>query len=727
MQKRKIELLAPAGNMDALKAAVAAGCDAVYLGSTLFSARAFAGNFDHDQMIEAIRYCHDRDVRVYVTMNTLLYETEIDNAMKEAGFLYEQGADALLVQDFGLFHRLRIEYPDFELHCSTQMHIHNPAGCEFMKKMGAARAVVARETPIEVVKECVKTGIDIEVFAYGAICISYSGQCLMSSAIKHRSGNRGMCAQLCRLRYAPVRDGIAKKDPEGEYLLSPKDLNVIDEIPELIEAGVCSLKIEGRMKRPEYVWLVTRTFREAIDAYYEGRVYKVSEERLRQLMLMFNRGFSEGHLFHADMDDRMSHYRPNHRGVEIGRVLKYENNRVQVKLSAPLYQHDGLRILNEPHDTGLTAVRIWKKDLLVNEAAAGDVVWLECKSLPHPRRNQPLQKTSDSRLLDLIAEKIHDQQKLCPVSLSYEAEIGKPLKLTASDGRGNTVSACSEQIIEAAEKAPLAEEKLKSNLAKAGEFPYMLSVSGTMNGKIFLPVSVLNETRRKVLSRLQEQRFHLQNRAGHQPYAFHLEDPYAHTYDLLVEGAEGMELPENCLALNAKNELPVVSETEHDKLKLISGVIREPGALNQDLSHVIAGMNLNCCNSYSLAFLLNVPGVDSAIFSSECTNAEIERILKAAEARYGFVPVTYRLVYGRRTLMYIKQGFMNAMPEYMKDMEGRIYPLFRNGDTVEVLEPEPYCSDNPYCSGSYVILREEPEEKKKEIIREAYEEIHERV
>ena len=128
MQKRKIELLAPAGNMDALKAAVAAGCDAVYLGSTLFSARAFAGNFDHDQMIEAIRYCHDRDVRVYVTMNTLLYESEIDNAMKEAGFLYEQGADALLVQDFGLFHRLRIEYPDFELHCSTQMHIHNPAG-----------------------------------------------------------------------------------------------------------------------------------------------------------------------------------------------------------------------------------------------------------------------------------------------------------------------------------------------------------------------------------------------------------------------------------------------------------------------------------------------------------------------------------------------------------------------------------------------------------------------
>ena len=727
MQNRKIELLAPAGNMDALKAAVSAGCDAVYLGSTLFSARAFAGNFDHDQMTEAIRYCHDRNVRVYVTMNTLLYETEIGNAMEEAGFLYEQGADALLVQDFGLFHRLRIEYPDFELHCSTQMHIHNPAGCEFMKKMGASRAVVARETPIEIVRECVKTGIDIEVFAYGAICISYSGQCLMSSAIKHRSGNRGMCAQLCRLRYAPIRNGIARQDPEGEYLLSPKDLNVIDQIPELIEAGVCSLKIEGRMKRPEYVWLVTRTFREAIDAYYAGKPYQVSRQRLRELMLMFNRGFSEGHLFHAGLEDRMSHFRPNHRGVEIGRVLRYENNRVQVKLSAPLYQHDGLRILNEPHDTGLTAVRIWKKDLLVNEAGAGDVVWLECKSLPHPRRNQPLQKTSDARLLDQIAGAIHDQPKVCPVSLSYEAEIGKPLKLTVSDERGNQVSACSDQVIEAAEKAPLTKEKLESNLAKAGEFPYLLQVSGTMDQNIFLPVSLLNETRRRALSGLQAKRFHLRQRAGHKPYVFHLDDPHAHAYDLLVEGAEGMNLPENCLSLDSDHEFPVVCEKEHAKLKLISGVIREPGALNQNLSHVIAGMNLNCCNSYSLAFLLSVPGVDSVIFSSECTNAEIDRILKAAEARFGFVPVTYRLVYGRRTLMYIKQGFMNAMPESMKDMEGRVYPLIRNDEIAEVLEPEPYCSDNPYCSGSYVILKEEPEEKKKEIILEAYEEIHERV
>ena len=195
--QKKIELLAPAGNMDALTAAVEAGCDAVYLGITNYSARAFAGNFTHEEFRKAVRYCHIRDVKVYVTMNTLLFEREMDLAMKEVDFLYHADADALLIQDFGLFHRVRVEYPDFEVHCSTQMHIHNPAGCQFMKEQGAARAVLARETPIEVIRECIKTGIEIEVFSYGALCVSYSGQCLMSEAIKNRSGNRGTCAQMC--------------------------------------------------------------------------------------------------------------------------------------------------------------------------------------------------------------------------------------------------------------------------------------------------------------------------------------------------------------------------------------------------------------------------------------------------------------------------------------------------------------------------------------------------
>ncbi|MBO7703934.1 MAG: U32 family peptidase, partial [Solobacterium sp.] len=396
---KKIELLSPAGNPESLKAAVQGGCDAVYLGVTNFGARAFAGNFNHEELLEAVTYCHTRGVKVYVTMNTLLFEEEIDNAMKEVEFLYEADVDALLIQDFGLFHRVRIEFPDFEVHCSTQMHIHNPAGCRFMKEMGASRAVVARETPIEVIRECVKTGIEIEVFAYGALCVSYSGQCLMSESVKHRSGNRGVCAQMCRLRFYESDGNVRLNTGKGEYALAMKDLSLIDEIPELIEAGAVSLKIEGRMKRREYVYLVTKTFREAIDAYYRNEEYHVSAERLHELESLFHRGFTKGHAFHDDEAHRMTSFRPNHMGVEIGKVVRFHNGKVTVKLSESLSQHDGLRILNRPADTGLTAVRIEKNGKLVNHAEAGDTVILDCKSKPAPKPGQPLLKTSDTELM----------------------------------------------------------------------------------------------------------------------------------------------------------------------------------------------------------------------------------------------------------------------------------------------------------------------------------------
>ena len=396
---KKVELLAPAGNMEALKAAVNAGCDAVYLGLKSFSARAFAGNFSHEEFIEAIHYCHTRNVKIYCTINTMLYETEIENAKKEVDFLYEDDCDAILIQDLGLFHYVRTCYPDMPVHCSTQMHIHNLKGVEFMKNQGVERVVLARETPIEIIQQACQMGVEIEVFTYGAICISYSGQCMMSASVKNRSANRGMCAQCCRLKYTRV-DGSHFK--EGDYILSPKDLNVIDQLPSLLDAGVSSLKIEGRMKRSEYVYLVIKTFREAIDAYYANKTYHVSSERLKQLEEMFYRGFSNGHLFHDDVTHRMSQYRPNHQGIAIGKVLAYRNGRVQVKLSDDLYQNDGLRIINEPHDTGLSAIKIYKNDLLVNHAKVNDIVWITCPSDPAPKKGQILRKTTDTHLLNWI-------------------------------------------------------------------------------------------------------------------------------------------------------------------------------------------------------------------------------------------------------------------------------------------------------------------------------------
>ena len=716
---KKTELLAPAGNMDALKAAVAAGCDAVYLGLQIFSARAFAGNFSHEELQEAVRYCHIRDVRVYVTVNTMLFETEIENAKKEIDFLYRIDVDALLIQDLGLFHYVRTCYPDFDVHCSTQMHIHNLAGVRFMQEEGAARAVIARETPLELIREICATGMEVEAFVYGAICISYSGQCLMSSSVKNRSANRGMCAQCCRLKYYPDSGSFS----EGEYILSPKDLNVINELPQLLDTGVCSLKIEGRMKRPEYVYIVTRTFREAIDAYYEGRPYKVSAQRMKDLMLMFNRGFSKGHLFHASTEERMSHYRPNHVGVNIGTVLQYKDGQVQVKLTDTLYQHDGLRILNEPHDTGLTAVKITMNGKLVAKAEKGDVVWLECTAKPKPRKGQKLQKTTDAVLLEKIRRQIGTVRQ-SPVRLTYTARINRPFAVQAEDDRGNSVWYESSFITQKAKNAPLSSERIAEALKKTGEEPYeVISVEGEMDD-IFLPVSVLNEARRAVLQQLSDIRAILHgDRSEPLPYQVSLSEPEVRTRQLLVSERD-MDIPEDP-RWTVADETAVVDENLADGCQKENMVLSEIGDLYQIKEGCIGGMTLNIANSYSIAYAMK-KGLTSVILSSEMNNDQIRMTLEAFEKRYGFVPKVYRLVYGRRVLMYIKDHFRkDTSLNAINDLHGNNYKVVYNSKQAEILEPQAYVSSNPYCWGSYLIPDASADYK--EIVEEAYEEIHGRI
>lgn len=297
---KKVELLAPAGSFECLQAAVQNGCNAVYLGGSMFGARAFANNFDKEEIIQAIHYAHGYGVKVYVTMNTLIYEEEMEEALAYAKFLYEENVDALIIQDLGLFDACHQLYPDFELHASTQMHIHNEAGIRLLQEAGAKRVVVPRETSIEEIKQYAKQSVDLEVFVQGALCVSYSGQCFMSAKELSRSGNRGECAQMCRMRYRLVKDEQGKQmyiDSDGAYLLSPKDLNTLSHVPDLINAGVASFKIEGRMKRPAYVALMVSYYRKAIDAYYQNKKLDIPEAN-KQMQMMFHRGFSEGHLFH---------------------------------------------------------------------------------------------------------------------------------------------------------------------------------------------------------------------------------------------------------------------------------------------------------------------------------------------------------------------------------------------------------------------------------------------
>ena len=734
---KKAELLAPAGNMEALKAAVAGGADAVYLGGQNFSARAQAGNFSHEELTEAVRYCHIHDVSVYVTMNTLVYEEEMEAAKREVRFLYQIGVDALLIQDLGLFHWIRTCFPEFPLHCSTQMHIHNPAGTEVMRNAGAARVVLARETPIEIVRECCRKGIEIETFVYGALCISYSGQCLMSAVTKGRSGNRGVCAQCCRLRYR-WNDGTASiDDPRGQYLLSPRDLNVLEELPVLLEAGVASLKIEGRMKRPEYVYLVTRTFREAIDAYYSGRQYHLSEKRNEELMLLFNRGFTKGHLFHDSFAERMSPFRPNHMGLREGVVEEQKDGRILVRLEAPLYQHDGLRVLCADKDVGVTAVRIYENGLLVSEAQKGSHVWLVC---PDPvKKGSILVRTTDSRLNQRIADAVSRGPEKIPVRIFYQAKVGEPMSIRISDGCGREASVKTEELCQKARTAPLSAEQIAESLKKAGDTPFTVQeVQGTAEN-IFLPVKSINDVRRRAFLKLEDLRAVRRMPAKEQPYQMTpVKSTLNHRLIAEISKAEQICDPRFFYVSEAVTDpdvhakTPVVDETCAAENPLEDAVISQIGDLGRPLRNVTAAVSFNCTNSYSIAWLLSRPGVNAAVLSSEMKDSQVDAAIQAFASRYGFVPNVLRLVYGRRPLMLIKGGLQDSMRKipYLEDIHAEKFPLVYNefGSLCKVMEPSPMKLTAGRASGIYLILTDETADQAKAIEEEtADEELHERI
>ena len=278
---KSVELLSPVGNMECLFAAINANCDAVYLSGINFGARSFAGNFTNEELVFAINTCHLYGVKVYVTVNTLIYDIEVERFMNYIDFLYRNNVDAVIMQDMGMIDLVRKTYPNLDIHVSTQAHIHNLEGVKLCEKLGVKRVVLARETPIELIKYIKEnTNIEIEIFIHGALCMSYSGECLMSALIGNRSGNRGTCAQICRQPYDLEIDGkIVNKD---KYLLSTKDLNTLNYLGELLEIGVDSLKIEGRMKSKEYVYLVTHLYRKAITNYNKFKETKITDSDIKE-------------------------------------------------------------------------------------------------------------------------------------------------------------------------------------------------------------------------------------------------------------------------------------------------------------------------------------------------------------------------------------------------------------------------------------------------------------
>lgn len=505
-----VELLAPAGSREALVAAVENGANAIYLAGNAFGARAYASNFDREALREAIHFAHLRKVAIHVTVNTIVADEEMGPLRDYLRFLYEAGADAVLVQDLGVARVAHETVPDLPLHASTQMSVSSLEGVRALAELGFTRVVLARELSLKEIRHiCAHAPVEIETFMHGALCVCYSGQCLMSSMIGGRSGNRGRCAQPCRLPYTLVdeKGQDVLGDKAGSYLLSPRDLSTIDVIPNLIEAGVSSLKIEGRMKRPEYVATVVRTYREAIDTYYAGKGYAVTQEERDDLAQIFNRDFTTAYLEGRPGKAMMSDRRPNNRGLLIGRVTAYDWDAriVTVKLSGRLGLGDQVDFWVKVGGR-VTATISSLRDAEgreVEEGQAGDTVSFAIPSAV--RDHDRIFKVYDAQLMERAKETYASGAPVrrIPVAIAVRAAIGEPLTVTLCDAEGHRGEGRTDFIGESARKRPLSEEIIRKQVSRLGTSVYeMKSLTCDIAGEVMVPMSEINEARRKAVEAL---------------------------------------------------------------------------------------------------------------------------------------------------------------------------------------------------------------------------------
>ncbi|WP_286821745.1 U32 family peptidase [Mitsuokella sp. UBA4253] len=520
-----VELLAPAGSREALVAAVENGANAIYLAGNAFGARAYASNFDREALREAIHFAHLRKVAIHVTVNTIVADEEMGPLRDYLRFLYEAGADAVLVQDLGVARVAHETVPDLPLHASTQMSVSSLEGVRALAELGFTRVVLARELSLKEIRHiCAHAPIEIETFMHGALCVCYSGQCLMSSMIGGRSGNRGRCAQPCRLPYTLVdeKGQDVLGDKAGSYLLSPRDLSTIDVIPDLIEAGVSSLKIEGRMKRPEYVATVVRTYREAIDTYYAGKGYAVTQEERDDLAQIFNRDFTTAYLEGRPGKAMMSDRRPNNRGLLIGRVTAYDWDAriVTVKLSGRLGLGDQVDFWVKVGGrvTATISALTDAKGRAVEEGQAGDIVSFAIPSAV--RDHDRVFKVYDARLMERAKETYASGAPVrrIPVAIAVRAAIGEPLTVTLCDAEGHRGEGRTDFIGEPARKRPLSEEIIRKQVSRLGTSVYeMKSLHCDIAGEVMVPMSEINEARRKAVEALDALRLKEIEAREHRP------------------------------------------------------------------------------------------------------------------------------------------------------------------------------------------------------------------
>ncbi|HAX80499.1 MAG TPA: peptidase U32, partial [Cyanobacteria bacterium UBA11372] len=512
---KRPELLAPAGNWDCAKAAVENGADAIYFGLERFNARMRSQNFTESDLPRLMDFLHRRGVKGYVTFNTLIFPRELAEAEQYLRTIIAAGVDAAIVQDVGICRLIRHLSSDFPIHASTQMTITSATGVEFAKSLGCQLVVLARECSLKEIDKIQQqiaeknASLPLEVFVHGALCVAYSGQCLTSEALGGRSANRGECAQACRMPYELIIDGQVVDLGNRKYLLSPQDLAGLEILPELVKAGVSSLKIEGRLKSAEYVANVTRVYREALDRVKAeaGKKFSVSNQEKSNLEMAFSRGLYTG-WFEGINNQELVHARfGKKRGVYLGEVIRIRNEKVALRLEAPVKPGDGIvfdsnrpetkeeggRVYAVEQKGGETLLSFGRGDLNWRRIQVGDKVW----------------KTSDPELDKQLRQSFAGENPKFqrPIGLEIYGEVGGNLCAIARDESGNIVQVESAIPLAEAHNQPLTTERLQEQFGRLGNTPFCLGrLTNNINGDAMLPVSELNRLRREIVTQLEELR-----------------------------------------------------------------------------------------------------------------------------------------------------------------------------------------------------------------------------
>ena len=685
---QKHELLLPAGNMECLRQAVSNGCDAVYLACKSFGARKFAKNFDNEEIIEAIKYCHLYGVKIYVTMNTLVKNNEVDSFIDQVRFLHENGVDALIVQDFGMICYLREKFPNLEIHASTQANVSSKEICKLYYDLGVKRVVFARELSIDEI-DSIDVPIEKEAFIHGALCISYSGCCLMSSMLGGRSGNRGECAGCCRLPFTLLKDN--KKITDNKYLLSTKELNTSLKIDRLLKSSIYSFKIEGRMKSPLYVGFLTRLYRRLID----GDNINLGEE-LDKLKTIFNREFTFGRMFLENDKDLMNTTSPNHVGLEIGKVLEVNKDKIKIKLlnNHKIHQYDAIRFLNS--NKGFIINYLYDKNMkLVN--SSDDIFYVDNKV--DLKDIDSVSKTQDY-LLEKEFESI--VEKKINVSFSVKAICDSKLEVEISDGDNNVIE--YGNVIEKSINAPITEENIIKQFNKLGDTPFICnSFNIDMDNNIFISLKELNEIRRVLCNKLINIRENKKVEFIEKDVLFEKNNNIDSNINRTCVVYNEDQL-NTCI--NLFDRVYVVDKELYDKYKDNSNIYYYVPRCVFDINNNLKGKNLvsdynyydNCIGNYTLnvtniytAYYLNKIGISSICLSVELNEDEINSFVDLYKEKFGNNKFEV-LIYGKVENMIIKGNILDidkSMNTYeLEDFKQRRFPVFYDGVNTHILNYE---------------------------------------